>query len=127
MKPLETIKPIDLSPVQQVEQSTPFQGEPKVIAQKDVPETIHTDAEKADRDRPSEKEMVKRMVDRLNHMNRVLDRKIQFEVADETEDVIVRIVDRETGHTIRQIPPPELVKLSTRMEEIYEIIFNLKL
>jgi flagellar protein FlaG len=83
--------------------------------------------DKTERDRETQKEMVEKMVERLNRMSRVLDRKIQFELAEETEDVIVKIVDRETGHTIRQIPPPELVKLTTRMEEIHEMIFNLKL
>ena len=98
-----------------------------MIEQRGGPQKMLTGAGKAEEGRQSDKESVKRMVDRLNHMNRVLDRKIQFEVAEETEDVIVKIVDRETGHTIRQIPPPELVKLATRMEQIHEIIFNLKL
>ena len=89
-------------------------------------EKTTNETDKAGRDREIQKEMVQKMVDRLNRMSRVLDRKIQFEVAEETEEVIVKIVDRETGHTIRQIPPPELVKLTTRMEEIHEMIFNLK-
>ena len=57
--------------------------------------------EKAEKDRAAEKDIVKKMVDRLNRMSRVMDRKIQFEVAEETEDVIVKIIDRETGHTIQ--------------------------
>ncbi len=127
MKPLETIRPADVSSLQSVERYSPQRPDPKRIEEETQPERVEVDRKKGDQAGGSEKERVKKIVDRLNHMSRVLDRKIQFEVASETEDVVVKIVDRETGQTIRQIPPQELVKLASRMEEIHEIIFRLKL
>ena len=127
MKPLETIRPADVSSIQSVERYTPQRSDSKRVKEETQPDKVVVDRKKGDQDRDSDKEQVKAIVDRLNHMSRVLDRKIQFEIASETEDVVVKIVDRETGHTIRQIPPQELVKLASRMEEIHEIIFKLKL
>ena len=125
MKPLETIRPPDVSSLQSVERYSPERPHPKRIEEESQPERVEAHPKKEDQ--AGDKERVKEIVDRLNHMSRVLDRKIQFEIASETEDVVVKIVDRETGHTIRQIPPQELVKLASRMEEIHEIIFKLKL
>ena len=127
MKPLETIRPADVSSIQSVERYTPQRSDSKRVKEETQPDKVVVDRKKGDQDRDSDKEQVKAIVDRLNRMSRVLDRKIQFEIASETEDVVVKIVDRETGHTIRQIPPQELVKLASRMEEIHEIIFKLKL
>lgn len=127
MKPLETIRPADVSSIQSVERYTPQRSDSKRVKEETQPDKVVVDRKKGDQDRDSDKEQVKAIVDRLNRMSRVLDRKIQFEIASETEDVVVKIVDRETGHTIRQIPPKELVKLASRMEEIHEIIFKLKL
>jgi flagellar protein FlaG len=72
----------------------------------------------------------KEIADRLNRMTNLFNRRIQFEVPFEVpvehEDVLVKIIDRETGQVIRQIPPDELVKLAERMEEIYGMIFRAK-
>jgi len=127
MKPLETIRPPDVSSLESVERYSSQRPQTTGTTAETRPEKVEVGRQKGDQDKGSDKERVKKIVDRLNHMSRVLDRKIQFEIAPETEDVVVKIVDRETGHTIRQIPPQELVKLASRMEEIHEIIFKLKL
>jgi len=127
MKPLETIQPPDVSSLQSVERYSPQRPQATKTTEETRPDKVEVNRQKGDQDKGSDKERVKAIVDRLNHMSRVLDRKIQFEVASETEDVVVKIVDRETGQTIRQIPPQELVNLASRMEEIHEIIFKLKL
>jgi flagellar protein FlaG len=75
----------------------------------------------------ADREKVRETADRLNRMSRVFDRKIQFEVSSENKDVVTKIIDRETGKVIREIPPPELVELAKRMDEIYEVIFRSKL
>ena len=75
----------------------------------------------------ADREKVRETAERLNRMSRVFDRKIQFEVSSENKDVVAKIIDRETGKVIREIPPPELVELAKRMDEIYEVIFRSKL
>ncbi len=49
---------------------------------------------------------------------------IEFAEDDETGSLIIRVVDRETGETLRQIPPEEMLKLRSRMQEILGLIFD---
>jgi flagellar protein FlaG len=46
-------------------------------------------------------------------------RTIQFEVQSESHDVIIKVLDRETGQLVRQVPPAKLVELAKRMEQMY--------
>jgi len=122
MKPLDAIGPIDVSSSQHVEWQSPAQTSPEKIDAISTPEKV--DQARVDAEKEAEREKVKQITDRLNRMSNLFSRKIQFEVPWGSEDVIVKIIDRETGRVIRQIPPPELVKLAARMEEIYAIIFR---
>jgi flagellar protein FlaG len=124
MKPVDNIRLIDASSIQPVEgYLPPDQGKTPVR----VPsERVEGDALKVNQETTTEREQAKRIADRLNRMNRLFDRKIQFEVPSDTKDVIVKIVDRETGKVIRQIPPPDLVKLANKIDEIHEFIFKSK-
>lgn len=49
---------------------------------------------------------------------------INFEVDKDTQEMVVKIVDRETGETIRQMPPDELLKLKLHMQEVLGLIFD---
>lgn len=122
MKPLDAIGSID-SYQQQVEWQAP---PPKAPGKK---ETVSVPNDKV-KGKEGAKGQVKEIADRLNRMGNLFNRKIEFEVPFEIpmehEDVLVKIIDRETGQVIRQIPPPELVKLAEQMEEIYKTIFRAK-
>lgn len=127
MKPLDAIGSIDVSSVQQVDRYAPHPREGESIPKDVTPERVGQESEKTVHEKTAERERVKKIADRLNRMSRVFDRRIQFEVPSDSEDVIVKIIDRETGQVIRQIPPPELVKLAKQIDEIYETIFGSKL
>ena len=40
-----------------------------------------------------------------------IDPRLRIEVDDETEQVVVKVVEKESGEVIRQIPPEELLEL----------------
>lgn len=127
MKPLDAIGTIEVSSNQQVEWQSSPQPSPEKIDAISTPEKA--DQARVDAEKGTERERVKKITDRLNRMSNLFSRKIKFEVPLESKgskDVIVKIIDRETGQVIRQIPPPELVKLAERMEEIYGMIFRAK-
>jgi len=42
----------------------------------------------------------------------------------ETDDVLVRITDRESGELIKQFPSEEIVKLRQKLEELAGLIFE---
>ncbi len=121
MKPLNAIGSVD--GYQQVGWQAPPQKGPEKVGTGSAPNSA--DQKKGVEDGP-----VREITDRLNRMTNLFNRRIQFEVPFEVpverEEVLVKIIDRETGQVIRQIPPAELVKLAERMEEIYGMIFRAK-
>ncbi len=43
---------------------------------------------------------------------------VQFENSEENNDLIVKVIDRETNEVVRQIPPEELLELTKHLEEL---------
>jgi len=49
---------------------------------------------------------------------------LQFSVHEETGQTVVRVVDKDTGKLIRQIPPQELLDLAAKLEDMMGILFD---
>ena len=43
--------------------------------------------------------------------------KVDYEIDQETHEVVIRVVDSETGEVVRQIPGEDFVKLAQRIAE----------
>ena len=52
--------------------------------------------------------------------------ELKFNKDDETGQTYVKIVDKETGDTIREIPPEEVRKLAEKLEEMVGILLDKK-
>jgi flagellar protein FlaG len=52
---------------------------------------------------------------------------LSFDVDDKTHDIVVKVINRETGKLIRQIPPEELLKLRQKLEELVGVLLNRKI
>ena len=57
---------------------------------------------------------IEKMNDQLKSMNR----SIRFTVDDESHDIVVKVVDKNTGEVVMEIPPEEVLKLRERMSEM---------
>ncbi|HTY25045.1 MAG TPA: flagellar protein FlaG [Desulfomonilaceae bacterium] len=69
------------------------------------------------------KQIVGQMQDQLDSMNISL----QFSVYGHNDDkVAVKVVDRDTGKVIREIPPKEIQALQVKMSELVGMIFDRK-
>ncbi|CAD5246486.1 MULTISPECIES: flagellar protein FlaG [Halomonadaceae] len=51
---------------------------------------------------------------------------LEFELSEETSRVITRVVDRESGDVIRQIPAEEVLKIAERLEEMQGRIISIE-
>lgn len=49
---------------------------------------------------------------------------VRFDIHKVDGDVLVKVVNRESGETVRQIPPEEVVKLRERMTDIRGLLFE---
>ncbi len=49
-------------------------------------------------------------------LTKLMNRTIKLEIDPETNTVVAKIIDRDTGEVIRQIPPEELLKIAKNLE-----------
>lgn len=64
---------------------------------------------------PTNKELAT-AVDRVNHSLQLENRSLQFSIDDATERVIVKVVDKESGETVREIPPKEVLAIAEAID-----------
>ncbi|MCQ4287222.1 flagellar protein FlaG [Pseudomonas stutzeri] len=53
-------------------------------------------------------------------------RNLTFNVDDSTGDVVVQVLDGDSGKVIRQIPSEEILRLSERLDEMRSLLFEAK-
>jgi flagellar protein FlaG len=63
-------------------------------------------------------EEIHKDLEMINEQLKSANSSIQFSVDDKSNEVIVRIVDRDSGEVIRQIPPESIVRLRERMKDM---------
>lgn len=68
---------------------------------------------------------ISEVVKEINHMvQQVATTKVSFDVDEATGRTVIRVVDKETGEVVRQVPTEELLTLVARMEQLSGLIFN---
>jgi flagellar protein FlaG len=50
--------------------------------------------------------------------------RLSFSLHDKTGDLVVRVLDKDTGEVIRQIPPEEMLKLREKLEQLTGVLLN---
>ncbi len=60
-------------------------------------------------------------VDYANETGKLLKRKLNFAIDDTTNKVVVRVVDEESGDVIRQVPAPEMLRISAHLKQLREM------
>jgi flagellar protein FlaG len=63
---------------------------------------------------------VEEAVVKLNDYAQSVSRQLQFSVDEESGKTIVKVIDAETGETIRDIPPEEILKMQNQLREASE-------
>ncbi|MCU7845533.1 MAG: flagellar protein FlaG [Candidatus Thiodiazotropha sp. (ex Monitilora ramsayi)] len=67
-----------------------------------------------------EKEDVQAAVEQMKDFAQVMSRQLQFDVDDDSGRTVVRVLDKESGDVIRQIPSEEVLALARHMKELME-------
>lgn len=71
-----------------------------------------------------ESRLVKRMAEMMNESARWAHKRLRFRVHDETERVMVQVIDGETDEVIREIPPEEVLDLVSRIHELIGLFID---
>ncbi|MEJ2590490.1 MAG: flagellar protein FlaG [Candidatus Thiodiazotropha sp.] len=69
---------------------------------------------------PVSKEDVAAAVAQMKDFAQVVSRQLQFDVDDESGRTVVRVLDKDSGDVIRQIPPDEVLVLAKQVKEMME-------
>ncbi|MEJ2394638.1 MAG: flagellar protein FlaG [Candidatus Thiodiazotropha sp.] len=65
-------------------------------------------------------EDVKAAVEQMKDFAQVMSRQLQFDVDDDSGKTVVRVLDKDSGDIIRQIPSDEVLALAKHMRELME-------
>jgi flagellar protein FlaG len=77
------------------------------------------------KEKPSAEE-IKQNLDAINTQLRSMNSSIQFIVDGKSNDIVVKIVDNETGKVIRQIPSEDVLRIREHLKEMSGLIMEEK-
>lgn len=69
-------------------------------------------------------EETKKLAEQIQKYLSEINVSLSFDVDDKTHDIVVKVINRETGKLIRQIPPEELLKLRQKLEELVGVLVH---
>lgn len=61
---------------------------------------------------------IKEAIDKANKKLVLADRKFEFSINDETNDVIVKVINKETDEVMREIPSEKILDMVAKMVEL---------
>ena len=77
-------------------------------------ETFQKDSRSADE--------IRKAVETINTQLEIMNRSIQFSIDERSHDIVVKVVDKESGEVIRQVPPENVLRLREHMEKACGLI-----
>lgn len=63
------------------------------------------------------KEEIERYIKRVLRDASLLNRDLKYSISDETDQVIVKVIDKSTDKVIKEIPPEAIQRLQVRLKE----------
>jgi flagellar protein FlaG len=66
------------------------------------------------------KRVVETAVEQMKDYSQVMSRQLQFDVDEDSGKTVVRVLDKDSGQVIRQIPSDEVLALARHMRELME-------
>ena len=67
---------------------------------------------------------VEEMVEALEDFANTVQTRLNFTIDDDTEDVVVKIMDKETNEVIKQFPAEEILELREKMQDLTGLLFS---
>ena len=67
---------------------------------------------------------IRRIAEDIAHVSQTFNKKLQFVVDQRSNEVIVKVIDRETDKVIKVLPPEELQRLYRKLKETIGVLFN---
>jgi flagellar protein FlaG len=118
------MNPSLVAPVSRKDPLTPLAGAKPAEQQRDAVSEAKLSTEKEQPKDKGQFEELQDTVQELNTLVQKMQREVRFSVDDDSGEMVVKVVDRETEEVVRQIPSEEVVQLRQRLEEAAGAIFR---
>lgn len=69
-------------------------------------------------------EMVKQAVEVMNQAMEIFNYNLQFKIHQATNQVVVKVVDKDSGEVIREIPPEQMLDMMARMRDAVGVLLD---
>lgn len=73
-----------------------------------------------------QKKYVGDAIEQIRTQMQGLQRNLNFNIDDSTGDVVVQVIDGDSGKVVRQIPSEEILRLAERLDEMRSLLFETK-
>ncbi len=111
---------------QRVEQLEPKAGLGQAEALRSVPNRFSEQRSEVQRPPEVTGTDVQNMVDDVNKVIRYINERLQFSVHEETNRIMVKVLDRETEEVLREIPPEKMLDLISKLQDIAGLLVDKK-
>lgn len=71
-------------------------------------------------------DQVKQATERINKTIQTLSRNLEFTVDEESQENVVKVVDKNTGEVIRQMPSEETLRIANALDQLQGLIIKQK-
>jgi len=71
-------------------------------------------------------DQVKQATERINKTIQTLSRNLEFTVDEESQENVVKVVDKDTGEVIRQMPSEETLRIANALDQLQGLIIKQK-
>jgi flagellar protein FlaG len=86
--------------------------------------SVATKVENSEKEESSNREELGKKVEQMNQTAAIFNKRMHFQIHEETGRVMVKILNSDTGDVITEIPSEKLLDMVARMEETVGLIFD---
>ncbi|MGI6684011.1 MAG: flagellar protein FlaG [Bacillota bacterium] len=72
------------------------------------------------------REQVEQTLEKLNRLMGLIDKRMEFKIHDETNRVMVKIIDQDNGEILSEIPPEKTLDLLSSIQDVVGLIVDEK-
>ena len=72
----------------------------------------------------NEKVYLNEALEKLKTIGDIFNRRLDFEVDEDTNRIIVKVIDTKTDKVIKEIPPEQLVQLAAKIQEMIGLLVD---
>lgn len=87
---------------------------------------IHELSQESNQDQDSKKQALIKKIEAYSGKIEVQQKGLEFSIHDETKQIIVEVIDRNTKEVVREIPPEKVLDMMAQLEEYMGLFIDEK-